>query len=167
MGDFPSIKEWKRKVQYMQALCLSQNMYQDVLKTKRSLKWTCQKRDSNPQPLRLRIKWLGVRIALLSLKLQIWRLLRERRSLTLRQNIQSKTYTHNLPKLNKIARDYQIWSMIWKSYNTIDMNFPSIKAPFKMITQLPISCFLHETDRSSVNLPVACWQGLMCRLPWA
>ena len=38
--------------------------------------------------VRLRIKWLWVRITLLSLKLQIWRLLRARSSLTLRQTIE-------------------------------------------------------------------------------
>ena len=37
--------------------------------------------------VRLRTKWLWVRITLLSLKLQIWRLLRARNSLTLRQTI--------------------------------------------------------------------------------
>ena len=36
---------------------------------------------------RLRTKWLWVRIALLSLKLHIWRLLRARSSLTFRQTI--------------------------------------------------------------------------------
>ena len=38
--------------------------------------------------VRLRTKWLWVRITLLSLKLQIWRLLRARSSLTFRQTIE-------------------------------------------------------------------------------
>ena len=38
--------------------------------------------------VRLRTKWLWVRIALLSLKLQIWHLLRARSSLTFRQTIE-------------------------------------------------------------------------------
>ena len=40
--------------------------------------------------VRLRTKWLWVRIPLLSLKLQIWRLLRARSSLTFRQAIECR-----------------------------------------------------------------------------
>ena len=56
--------------------------------------------------VRLRTKWLWVPILLLSLKLQVWRLLRARSSLTFRQTIECgftlklvrdmiKTYSHN------------------------------------------------------------------------
>ena len=40
--------------------------------------------------VRLRTKWLWVRIPLLSLKLQMWRLLRAKCSLTFRQTIESR-----------------------------------------------------------------------------
>ena len=60
--------------------------------------------------VRLRTKWLGVRISLMSLKLQIWSLLRARSSVTFRQIIECGftfklvldtviTYSHDIPSL--------------------------------------------------------------------
>ena len=88
-------------------------------------KW--QQWDSNPQPLRfplnhlaklaslakwlsvsLRSKWLWVRIPLLSLKLQIWRLLRARSSLTSRQSIECR---FALKLVRGMIITYSHWSL--------------------------------------------------------
>ena len=94
------------------------------------LKFKWQQRDSNPQPLsvRLRTKWLRVRIPLLSLKLQIWRLRWARSSLTFRQTTECRfilklvrdmiiTYSHwnTLIYFSKKKIWHHIWKLTWKN----------------------------------------------------
>ena len=59
--------------------------------------------------VRLRTKWLCVRIPLLPLKLQIWRLLRTRRSLKFRQTIECR-FSLNL--VRDIIITYSPWTNV-------------------------------------------------------
>ena len=80
-------------------------------------KW--QQWDSNPQPLRFLLnhlaklaslgsKWLWVRIPLLLLQLQIWRLLRARSSLTFKQSIECR---FALKLVRGMIITYSHWSL--------------------------------------------------------
>ena len=64
--------------------------------------------------VRLQTKWLWVRIALLSLELQIWRLLRARRSLTFRQTI-GCGFTMKLVRdmIIRFIQKYGFLSKVW------------------------------------------------------
>ena len=72
--------------------------------------------------VRLRTKWLLVRILLLSLKLQIWRLLRARNSLTFRQTIEPGftlklihdmiiTYSQYVHLIKKVMLIFKSWTL--------------------------------------------------------
>ena len=110
-------------------------------------KWQCQ--DSNPQPFsrkrtlnhltklsffkkrplgRLRTKWLWVRILLLSLTLQILRLLQAKSSLTFRQTIECR---FTLTLVCDMIIIYNLWNIVFQNtfskHSTSSTHLPKTK----------------------------------------
>ena len=78
------------------------NLHSIVCQTDKMAKWLS---------VRLQTKWLWVRIPLQSLKLQIWRLLRARSSLTFRQTIECR---FTLKLVHDMTITYRkVWSWLW------------------------------------------------------